>query len=234
MSHSNDIGFRIRAPRPREGHGVVGTEWALSRKRRVATSVHLMMAASLLFSLFAPAVAPCIYYPGNSESYNACIAREQSANQARTADAILRDNAAKADRNAMIVVGLLSTLILMLATTLVKVFCCQKNQVDSRGKVFCCHKNRELGSLDSSLLSAGQPPDQTKSLSALLADALLSDYEDALRELGCALPTDLTLVEDVELEQLGMKTIEIRRLKALATSNAGQPRPRSLGFTGFE
>ena len=42
------------------------------------------------------------------------------------------------------------------------------------------------------------------------------------------------VVEDVELEKLGMKKIEIRRLRALAPANAVQPSPHSLGFAGFE
>jgi hypothetical protein len=40
----------------------------------------------------------------------------------------------------------------------------------------------------------------------------LSQYEEALRELGCADAADLAEVEEAELLELGMKRIEVKRL----------------------
>lgn len=242
---SSGHGPRNRAAQPAGERGglsaTMGVAWGLRLKR-----VNMMVAAmaSLLFTLLAPAAAQCNMYCGSSsaciEEENACNrarrASEQSAEQARKSDAIQRENGAAADRNAKIAIGFLAILLVLLVVILVRLFCCKKTQkTRSGGALFCCRKNQEMDSLGSSLLSASQPPDQTTGLlSAFLTDALLTDYEDALRELGCAIPTDLNLVEDVELEKLGMKKIEIRRLRALAPANGVQPSPHSLGFTGFE
>ena len=49
-------------------------------------------------------------------------------------------------------------------------------------------------------------------LTAVLSAAKLSHYEDALRELGCALPEDLRDVQEGDLMEIGMKTIEVKRL----------------------
>ena len=236
---SSGHGPRKRVAQPAGERGglsaTMGVAWGLRLKR-----VNMMVAASLLLTFLAPAAAQCMMPCSSSacwEQVNACNrarqASQQSAEQAGKSDAILRENAAAADRNAKIVIAFLATLFVLLAVILVKLFCCKKSQ--KTRSVFCCRKNQEMVSLGSSLLSASQPSDQTTGLlSAFLTDALLTDYEDALRELGCAIPTDLNLVEDVELEKLGMKKIEIRRLRALAPANAVQPSPHSLGFAGFE
>jgi hypothetical protein len=50
-------------------------------------------------------------------------------------------------------------------------------------------------------------------LSAALAAAHLSQYEDALRALGCAEPADLADCEEADMMELGMKKMEIKRLK---------------------
>lgn len=53
-------------------------------------------------------------------------------------------------------------------------------------------------------------------LSSALQGAKLSQYEHALRELGCALASDLAELEEVDLLEIGMKKIEVKRLKRLA------------------
>ena len=54
-------------------------------------------------------------------------------------------------------------------------------------------------------------------LSGVLSAARLSQYEEALREMGCVLPDDLREVEEADLMELGMKKIEIKRLLRSAT-----------------
>ena len=54
-------------------------------------------------------------------------------------------------------------------------------------------------------------------LSTVLKAAKLSQYEDALRELGCAEPEDLGDIEEADLVELGMKKIEMKRLQRIAT-----------------
>ena len=47
-------------------------------------------------------------------------------------------------------------------------------------------------------------------LTEVLSAAKLSQYEHALRELGCALPADLGHMEEADL--MGMKKMEVKRL----------------------
>ena len=51
----------------------------------------------------------------------------------------------------------------------------------------------------------------------MLKAARLSEFEDALRELGCAVPEDLGQLEEGDLVELGMKKIEVKRLMRFAT-----------------
>jgi hypothetical protein len=50
-------------------------------------------------------------------------------------------------------------------------------------------------------------------LSAFLAGANLSQHEAQLTALGAQVVSDLADVEDAELEQLGLKGLEIKRLR---------------------
>jgi hypothetical protein len=67
------------------------------------------------------------------------------------------------------------------------------------------------------------PPDQQRlppgsmadDLASALQGAKLSQYEHALRELGCADAADLAEVDEAELLELGMKKIEVKRLMRL-------------------
>jgi hypothetical protein len=53
-------------------------------------------------------------------------------------------------------------------------------------------------------------------LASVLAAARLSQYEDALRSLGCAEVEDLAELKEAELLELGMKRIEVKRLMRVA------------------
>lgn len=48
---------------------------------------------------------------------------------------------------------------------------------------------------------------QDLDLSEALAAAKLSQYEDALRELGCAMASDLKEVDEAQMMEMGMKPI---------------------------
>ena len=61
---------------------------------------------------------------------------------------------------------------------------------------------------------------QPKSLSATLADGQLAQYETALRELGAAFASDLAHLEERDLVEIGMRKLEITRLKRLAAESA--------------
>ena len=54
------------------------------------------------------------------------------------------------------------------------------------------------------------------SLAAALESARLAKYENGLRELGCEIIADLADVEDQDLMELGMKKIEVTRLRRLS------------------
>jgi hypothetical protein len=54
-------------------------------------------------------------------------------------------------------------------------------------------------------------------LSVALENARLAKYESALRELGCELVVDLADLEEQDLMELGMKKIEVTRLRRLVT-----------------
>lgn len=60
-------------------------------------------------------------------------------------------------------------------------------------------------------------------LGAFLADAKLSQFHGALVELGVAQPAHLEEADDADLEGIGMKSIEIRRLRR-CMANAAAPR----------
>ena len=55
------------------------------------------------------------------------------------------------------------------------------------------------------------------SLKSALETARLSQYEDALRQLGVVTAADLVDVEEQDLIEIGMKKVEARRLVRLAT-----------------
>jgi hypothetical protein len=59
-------------------------------------------------------------------------------------------------------------------------------------------------------------------LTQVLSGAKLSHHEDALRALGCALPEDLCDVEEADLQEIGMKKIEIKRLLRVVTFVAAE------------
>ena len=50
---------------------------------------------------------------------------------------------------------------------------------------------------------------------AVATVVLVSEYEDALRELGCTEPDDLRALEEADMMEIGMKRIEIKRLGRL-------------------
>ena len=59
------------------------------------------------------------------------------------------------------------------------------------------------------------------SLSGALESARLAKHEDALRELGCEILGDLQDLEEQDLVELGLKKIEITRLRRLASQPVG-------------
>jgi hypothetical protein len=135
----------------------------------------------------------------------------QRAGEAATSDQIARENAEAAEENSKLIMGgLLAVGILLTAILAVLFKLCMKKTTSPLDTGLLSDEPAARESLDN------QPND---SLSLVLKDAMLSEYEGALRKLGCSLPTDLGFVQDREMEQLGMKVIEIRRLKALAQSN---------------
>ena len=58
-------------------------------------------------------------------------------------------------------------------------------------------------------------PQLAEELSTALQAAQLSQYETALRELGCTVPADLADLEDEDLMEMGMKKLEISRMRRL-------------------
>ena len=58
-------------------------------------------------------------------------------------------------------------------------------------------------------------PQLAEDLSTVLQSAQLSQYETALRELGCTVPADLADLEDEDLMEMGMKKLEISRMRRL-------------------
>ena len=58
-------------------------------------------------------------------------------------------------------------------------------------------------------------PQLAEDLSSALQSAQLSQYETALRELGCTVPADLADLEDEDLMEMGMKKLEISRMRRL-------------------
>ena len=54
-------------------------------------------------------------------------------------------------------------------------------------------------------------------LTMALKAARLTQYEDALRELGCVAPADLNEVDEEDLTKIGMKKIEVKRLMRFAS-----------------
>ena len=61
-------------------------------------------------------------------------------------------------------------------------------------------------------------------LTAALKGAHLSQYEDALRELGCADVVDLAEMDEQDLVELGMKKIEVHFVRRLQYNGCGSPR----------
>ena len=58
---------------------------------------------------------------------------------------------------------------------------------------------------------------QPLGLSAALESARLAKYESALRDLGCEHVVDLADLEEQDFMELGMKKIEVTRLRRLVT-----------------
>ena len=58
-------------------------------------------------------------------------------------------------------------------------------------------------------------PQLAEDLSTVLQSAQLSQYETALRELGCTVPADFADLEDEDLMEMGMKKLEISRMRRL-------------------
>ena len=65
------------------------------------------------------------------------------------------------------------------------------------------------------LMRRDGPELQADDLAGALKAAQLSEYEDALRELGCTEPDDLRALEEADMMEIGMKRIEIKRLGRL-------------------
>eukprot|EP01043_Picozoa_sp_COSAG02_P028959 COSAG02_NODE_1783_length_10942_cov_1025.230266_2_plen_155_part_00 len=60
-------------------------------------------------------------------------------------------------------------------------------------------------------------------LSVVLRQVYLSQFEDSLRQLGCAMIEDLRELEEEDLVEIGMKKIEIRRLQRATFAAEGSP-----------
>ena len=58
---------------------------------------------------------------------------------------------------------------------------------------------------------------QADDLSTALKGAYLATYEHALRDLGCVELEDLSSLDDEDLMEIGMKKIEIKRLRRMCT-----------------
>ena len=68
--------------------------------------------------------------------------------------------------------------------------------------------------------SPDAPPaaaDAALDLSTALAQVNLSEYEDALIELGVSAPADLADLEEADCIEIGMKKLEVRRLMRIAS-----------------
>ena len=61
---------------------------------------------------------------------------------------------------------------------------------------------------------------EPKSLSVALEDANLGQYEIALRDLGAVVTADLAGLEDADMADIGMKKLEIARLKRVVEAEA--------------
>ena len=55
-------------------------------------------------------------------------------------------------------------------------------------------------------------------LTDFLVAAKMQHHEEALRELGYAIPDDLKDLEDSDFDELGMKKIEVKRLQRLVAA----------------
>ena len=67
---------------------------------------------------------------------------------------------------------------------------------------------------------ATPPAPEPKSLSVALEDANLGQYEIALRDLGAVVTADLAGLEDADMAGMGMKKLEIARLKRVIKAQA--------------
>ena len=59
-----------------------------------------------------------------------------------------------------------------------------------------------------------------QSLADLLRQAHLAQYDDAFQKLGCVMVEDLCDVEDADMVELGLKPVEIKRLRRFAPSRS--------------
>ena len=64
-------------------------------------------------------------------------------------------------------------------------------------------------------------------LSEVLSATRLQDYEDALRDLGCTTPEDLCDLDGPDMEELGMKKVEVKRLQRLVAEMQRSKQPSS-------
>eukprot|EP01043_Picozoa_sp_COSAG02_P062599 COSAG02_NODE_8677_length_2483_cov_2.950084_2_plen_248_part_00 len=65
------------------------------------------------------------------------------------------------------------------------------------------------------------PAKETEDLSVALKQAKLQQYEVALRELGCAIASDLGALEESDMVEIGMKKYEIKRLQRFGGGGSG-------------
>ena len=61
---------------------------------------------------------------------------------------------------------------------------------------------------------------EIENLSAALKQAKVQQYEAALRELGCAMASDLEALEESDMVEIGMKKYEIKRLQRVTFQGA--------------
>jgi hypothetical protein len=99
----------------------------------------------------------------------------------------------------------------------------QQQQQQSMGTSFMARHSEMSAQFNTTASSgfdaeapAAAPASKASDLTSALEGAQLSQFEDALRELGCTETSDLAEVQEEELVALGMKKIEVKRLMRLA------------------
>lgn len=79
---------------------------------------------------------------------------------------------------------------------------------------------------------APAPAKENEDLSAALERAELQQYDTALRELGCAMASDLGDLEESDMAEIGMKKYEIKRLQRLTSQGRGTAPHPTLRYGG--